>query len=112
MQKLRQKYESVIIISIKLAEEEIKSVVEKFKNLISEHAVLLDVQEWGKRKLAYPVNHDDEGYYVLFNFESDHSFPAEFGRQCKIDDSVVRFMTVVKNEEVVKNKKAKVATSN
>ena len=104
LKELKQKYESVIIISMKLGEEKIKEVVEKFKNLISNNANLIDFNEWGKRKLAYPINYETEGYYVLFNFESGLNFPAELVRQYRIDDSIVRFMVVVKAEEKPKKK--------
>lgn len=100
MLNLKRKYESVIIVSIKLSEESIKQVVDKFKGLIEKNATLIDFQEWGKRKLAYPVDHETEGYYVLFRFESDSEFPAELSRQYKIDAAVVRFMTVLVDDDV------------
>ncbi len=100
MLSLKRKYESVIIVSIKLSEESIKQVVDKFKSLIVKNATLIDFQEWGKRKLAYPVDHETEGYYVLFRFESEGEFPAELSRQYKIDAAVVRFMTVLVDDDV------------
>lgn len=98
LNELKHKYESIMIISAKIGEENIKSEVEKFKNLISSSANLIDINEWGKRKLAYPINYEPEGYYVLFNFESGPEFPAELNRQCRIDDAIVRFMVVAKTE--------------
>lgn len=104
LKELKQKYENIIIISLKIGEEKIKEVVEKFKNLISSNASLTDFNEWGKRKLAYPINYETEGYYVLFNFESGLSFPEELVRQCRIDDSIIRFMVVTKTEGKKKQK--------
>ncbi len=103
MIELKRKYENVIIISTKLKEENIKTVVEKFKSIISQNATLLEVQEWGKRKLAYPINYESEGYYVLFKFESGLNFPGELNRQYKIDDAVVRFMTIATDDKVEKS---------
>lgn len=99
MMNLKQNYENVIIISNKLSEENIKTVIAKFKDFISKNTKLIDFQEWGKRKLAYPINYESDGYYVLFEFESDRSFPAELVRQYKIDDAVVRFMIVAKENK-------------
>ena len=62
MAKLQGKYESVIIISTKLSEEEIKAMVAKFTDLISANGTLEKVDEWGKRRLAYAINYETEGY--------------------------------------------------
>lgn len=70
-------YETVMIVSMKKGEEGIQAIVEKFKALIEKHATLKNVDEWGKRKLAYLINKESEGYYVLFDFESEAEFPAE-----------------------------------
>lgn len=96
--KIKHKYEILIVISIKSGEESVKAVAEKFKNLVSSSASLLDFNEWGKRKLAYPINYETEAYYVLINFESYPDFPMELSRQCRIDDSVIRFMIIAKTE--------------
>ena len=63
-----QKYEAIFVISTKQDEESIKATVEKFSTLISENGTLTSVDEWGKRKLAYLINKEAEGYYVLFTF--------------------------------------------
>ena len=73
-------YETVMIVSMKKGEEGIQAIVEKFKALIEKHATLKNVDEWGKRKLAYLINKESEGYYVLFDFESEAEFPAELDR--------------------------------
>ncbi len=96
MTKLNQNYESMIIISTKLGDDGIKAVVEKFKDLISQNATLESVDEWGKRRLAYPINYETEGYYVLFNFESQADFPAELDRVYNITDGVMRTLIISK----------------
>ena len=63
-------YETVMILSMKNGEEANQALIERFKNLIEERATLKNVDEWGKRKLAYLINKESEGYYVLFDFES------------------------------------------
>ena len=89
-------YETVMIISMKKGEEGIQAIVEKFKALIEKNATLKNVDEWGKRKLAYLINDEAEGYYVLYNYEADPKFPAELDRIAKITDGVLRTL-IVKN---------------
>ena len=91
-------YETVMIFSLKQGEEGIQALVEKFKALIEKHATLQNVDEWGKRRLAYLINKESEGYYVLMNFESEAEFPAELDRVFKITDGVLRSMIIKKDE--------------
>ena len=98
MAKLQGKYESVIIISTKLSEEEIKAVVAKFTDMISANGTLEKVDEWGKRRLAYAINYETEGYYVLFNFTSAPDFPAELDRVYGITDGIIRSLTISMDE--------------
>ena len=94
----KRSYESVIIISTKMEEENIKLIIEKFKNLISEKAELESVDEWGKKALAYPIKYEKEGYYVLFNYKADPSFSAELDRIYGITDGVMRSLIVSKEK--------------
>ncbi len=87
-----------MIFSLKQGEEGIQTLIEKFKALIEKHATLQNVDEWGKRKLAYLINKESEGYYVLMNFESEAEFPAELDRIFKITDGVLRSMIIKKGE--------------
>ena len=89
-----QKYESMVVISTKQDEEAIKGLVEKFTNLISANGTLVSVEEWGKKKLAYMINKETEGYYVLFTFECEAAFPAELGRVFKITEGLLRTMII------------------
>jgi small subunit ribosomal protein S6 len=89
-------YEAVIVISIKLGEEAVAETVKKFKKLIEKHGTVESVDEWGKRRLAYPINKETDAYYVLFNFQSDAEFPAELDRITKITDGVLRSMIIKK----------------
>jgi len=91
-----RKYELIFIIDATLEEEEIKAIVEKFKNMIETSAQLENIDEWGRRKLAYPINYKSEGYYVLINFSADAEFPRELDRVLRITDGVVKSMIVKK----------------
>jgi small subunit ribosomal protein S6 len=88
------KYEAVVVLSVKNGDEATQSLVAKFKALVEANGTLESVDEWGKRKLAYEINDEAEGYYVLFNFESEPAFPAEFERIANITDGVLRSLVV------------------
>ncbi len=96
MAKLSEKYEAVIVFSLKKDEEQIKALTEKFSELIKANGTLTNIDEWGKRKLAYEINYESEGYYVLYNFESKPDFPAELERVINITDGVLRSIVIRK----------------
>ena len=99
MSETTSAYESVLVISLKLGDEGVQSVIEKFKSVIERHATLDGVDEWGRRRLAYPINKESEGYYVLFNFTGTAEFPAELDRRYKIADGVLRSLIVKKESK-------------
>lgn len=100
-------YEAVVIFSVKNGDD-VSALVEKFKALIEANGTLDSVDEWGKRKLAYPINYENEGYYVLYTFESEPEFPAEFERIVNITDDAVRVL-IVKVENKAEEAKAETA---
>ena len=93
-----KKYETVMVFSTAIAEEETKALVEKFTNLIAKNGTVESVDEWGKRRLAYPINDKNDGYYVLVNYSCEPEFPAELDRVLKITDGVLRSLIVAKDE--------------
>ena len=93
-----KKYETVMVFSTAITEEETKALVEKFTNLIAKNGTVESVDEWGKRRLAYPINDENDGYYVLVNFSCEPDFPAELDRVYKITDGVLRSLIVAKDE--------------
>ena len=98
MAKISDNYEVVYIIDPALGEEAIAATVERFKALAEEHGTAVEVEEWGKRKLAYAINYKTEGYYVLMSFTSDGEFPKELDRILGITEGVIRSMIVCKGE--------------
>jgi small subunit ribosomal protein S6 len=91
-------YETMMVFSLKNGEEAAKEMVEKFKAMISENGTVESVDEWGTRKLAYLIDDEAEGYYVLYNFVSGPDFPAELERRASITDGVLRSMVIRKEE--------------
>ena len=91
-------YESIFIVKPTLGEETTKEVVEKFKSFIQASAKIEAFDEWGKRRLAYPIQDNNEGYYVLVNFSAEPTFPQELERMYKISEDVIKFITIKKDK--------------
>ena len=102
MEKKICSYETLFALNGTLGEEETKALVEKFVTLINENGSDVDVNEWGKRRLAYPINYVTEGYYVLVSYKSEPSFPLELERVLGITEGVLRYMTTTKIEKAAK----------
>ena len=95
MAKITGKYEVLYIIDPTVGEEGIAALVEKFKAMVEAEGTLSNIDEWGKRRLAYELDDKTEGYYVLMNMEAKPEFPAELERVMKITDGVMRVLTTV-----------------
>ena len=90
MAKISGKYEVLYIIDPAQGEEGIAALVEKFKALVEANGTLTSIDEWGKRRLAYPITDLMEGYYVLMTMDAKPEFPAELDRVFKITEGVMR----------------------
>lgn len=99
MAKLGGKYETIFVVDSTLTDEATAAIVEKFKTLVEQNATLGEVNEWGKRRLAYPINYKTEGYYVLVNYTAEASVPKEIERNLQISDSILRYLTVKVEEK-------------
>ena len=102
MEKKICSYETLFAVNATLAEDDVKALVEKFVTLINDNASDVNVNEWGKRRFAYPINYVTEGYYVLVDYKSEPSFPLELERVLGITDGVLRYMTTTKIEKAAK----------
>ena len=98
MAKVSGNYEVVYIIDPTLSEEQTAALVAKFKTLAEQNGSAVEVEEWGGRKLAYPINYKTEGYYVLMTFSIEPSFPRELDRVLRITEGVMRSLIVCKGE--------------
>ncbi len=88
------KYESVIILSANAPEESTVAFGEKMKELISANGELTNVEEWGRKTLAYEIKKQTEGVYILFTFVSKPEFIAEFERVLRLDEIVLKHMVI------------------
>ena len=98
MAKITGKYEVLYIIDPAQGEEGIAALVEKFKAMVEAEGTLSNIDEWGKRRMAYAVNDLTEGYYVLMNMEVKPEFPAELERVMKITDGILRCLVIAVEE--------------
>lgn len=95
MEQLTSKYETVFIVKPELSEEAAKAVCEKFTGIITSNNGIVDnVSDWGKKKLAYPIDDLTEGYYYVVNFTSGAALPAELDRIYNITDDILRSIIV------------------
>lgn len=97
MENTNKNYETLFVVNATLSEEGIQSVVEKFKTLIAANGEVTSVNEWGKRRLAYPIDDMTEGYYVLIDFTAPTAFTAELERIFNITEGVIRSIVKRKN---------------
>ena len=109
MEKKICSYETLFAVSGNYSEEDYAALKDKFVNLVNDNATDVTVNEWGKRRLAYPINYITEGYYVLLTFKSEPSFPLELERVFGITEGIIRYMTTTKLEKAAKSEPVAVA---
>ena len=110
MEKVINTYENLFIVSLANGEAAAKETVNKFTTLIANNAEIVEVAEWGKRRLAYLINDESEGYYTVVTFKTASDFPAELDRLFNIDENVMRAMTIKLDVKAIeKNNAAKKA---
>ena len=90
------KYESVVIINPNVEENSLKELIERFKTLINTDGNVEQVNELGKKKLAYEIKKNKEGYYVVYDFEAKPSLIAELERNYRITDEILKFIVIKK----------------
>ena len=92
-------YELMLIIDPMLDDEAKEQTVETVKSIIETEGKVGEIDTWGMRKLAYPINKKAEGYYVVVNFEAEPTLPKELDRRLRISDNVMRHIIVNKDEQ-------------
>ena len=91
------KYEALFIIKPDLEAEANKAAIDKFAGVVtSGGGTVVKIDEWGKRKLAYPINYIKEGYYVLMTFDAEPAVPAELERNFRISEDIMRYIVVLR----------------
>ena len=88
----------MFIVDLTAGEAAVKNTVDKFIGLISSNAELVEVSEWGKRRMAYAIDDKPEGYYVVVTFKSEPAFPAELDRIYNITEGILRSIVIKQGE--------------
>lgn len=101
MEKVINSYETLFIVDVTGGEEAAKATVSKFTDIIAKNAEIVEVSDWGKRRLAYPINDQPEGYYTVVTFKAEPAFPTELERLFNIDETVMRSMVLKLEYEAV-----------
>ena len=110
MEKVINTYENLFIVSLANGEAAAKETVNKFTTLIANNAEIVEVADWGKRRFAYLINDESEGYYTVVTFKTASDFPAELDRLFNIDENVMRSMTIkLDMKAIARNNAAKKA---
>jgi len=92
------KYESIFVISALLDEEKTQEIVTRIKSLVESSGELEKIEEWGRKRLAYEIDDQKEGYYTLLHFSAEPTFPAELERIYKITEGVLKYLIVKRDE--------------
>ena len=91
-----KKYEMLYILSTELSDEAKEEIISKFENVVKENGGNVEkVDKWGVKKLAYPINYKEDGYYVLMTFECDVNLITELKRVARITDGILRRLITV-----------------
>jgi small subunit ribosomal protein S6 len=106
MEKVMNSYETLFVVDCSLGEDAVKELINKFTTLIADNGAIDSVDEWGKRRLAYPINDKNDGYYVLVNFKSEGSFTAELERVYGITEGILRSIVIRQIEDKKTKKEA------
>jgi small subunit ribosomal protein S6 len=89
-----QLYESIFIVRPSLSDEDTSKLIDKLKGVIEKSATVLKFENWGKKKLAYEVKRERKGTFVYLNFQSKGDLISELERSYRLEDSVIKFLTV------------------
>ena len=96
-----RRYETIFIIPADLTEDEINALIERYQSIITKNkGMVIKVEKWGKRKMAYEIKKQIRGFYVLMDLVSDNAVITELERNFKIDEKILKFMTIKKEDAV------------
>ena len=97
-----RRYETVMIVPVDLPDDEITGLIDRYRSIIANHkGLVIKVEKWGKRKLAYEIKKHNKGFYMLIDFAGQSATVVELERNLKIDDKILKFMTVKKDDQVI-----------
>ena len=113
----KKMYESAVLISAALEEDQIQSIISRIKELISSNdGEITDIEDWGRKRLAYMIKKSKIGYYIIFQFNAYPQIISTLEKFYKLDENILRYLTIklTKNalEQIEKNKALALAEAN
>ncbi len=91
-------YEEVLIFNSDMSDQDRTELFDRFKAVIEENGEVTNVDDWGKRRLAYEINYIREGYYYIVEFKSEPDHIREFERRLRLSDFIIRYMVIRKED--------------
>ncbi len=102
-------YETAFLITPKLEEEETEKLIQKMADVVAKKkGKMNNIEKWGKKKLAYPINNLDEAFYVFFHYEGEPDIPSELERRFRQTEPVLRYLTLRKETPFMPKRKPRV----
>jgi small subunit ribosomal protein S6 len=96
-----RRYETILIAHVDLSEDELSSLIARYSTIITgQKGILVKVERWGKRRLAYVIKKQARGFYILIDYAGESAVVNELERNLKINDKILKFMTVLKDDTV------------
>ena len=96
-----KRYETLFIVQVDLPDDELNSLIERYGSIVTAFkGIIVKIEKWGKRKLSYEIKKQINGFYVLIDFVGKRTVIEELERNFKIDDKILKFMTIMKDDKV------------
>jgi small subunit ribosomal protein S6 len=96
-----RRYETILIAHVDLSEDELNSLIDRYGGIVTaQKGILVKVERWGKRRLAYTIGKQSRGFYLLIDYAGESAVVNELERNLKIDDKILKFMTVLQAKAV------------
>jgi small subunit ribosomal protein S6 len=96
-----RRYETILIAHVDLSEDELTTLIDRYCTVVTgQKGILVKIERWGKRRLAYLINKQARGFYILIDYAGASAAVNELERNLKIDDKILKFMTVLKDDTV------------
>lgn len=103
------RYETMLIIDPTLDQEKIDSVISRYEEMIKTDGEIIAIDQWGKKRLAYPINKKPTGYYVLYKYTAGNKVPQNLVNDMNINSSILRYMTLVIDKRAMKQEQLDIA---
>jgi len=103
------RYETMLIIDPTLDQEKIDAVISRYEEMIKTDGEIIAIDQWGKKRLAYPIKKKPTGYYVLYKYTAGNKVPQNLVNDMNINSSILRYMTLVIDKRAMKQEQLDIA---